>query len=102
MPLRKFISREVGSKIKMIRLALKMSQEQFGKQAGNYSQDTVTKWEGGQVPHALVLKRISEISDPPRSVDWILDSGLHLEQNLSKGAIRNGIRNRRNMIASEN
>jgi hypothetical protein len=26
-------------------------------------------------PPALILKRISEISNPPRSVDWILDSG---------------------------
>jgi hypothetical protein len=81
-----------------------MSQEQFGQQAGNYSQDTVTKWENGQVPHALVLKRISEISDPPLNVDWILDGGLHLEreQNLSKPAKRNGIQKRRNMIATEN
>jgi hypothetical protein len=51
-----------------------MSQERFGKAAGNYSQDTVAKWESGQVPPALILKRISEISDPTRSVDWILDS----------------------------
>ena len=104
MPLRKFISREVGNKIKTIRLALKMSQEQFGKQAGNYSQDSVTKWEAGQVPHALVLKRISEISDPPCSVDWILDVRPHLaeEQNLSKRARCNGIRKRRNMMATEN
>jgi DNA-binding transcriptional regulator YiaG len=49
-----------------------MSQEQFGSAAGNYSQDTVPKWEQGQVSPALILKRIAEISDPPRSVDWIL------------------------------
>jgi transcriptional regulator with XRE-family HTH domain len=75
MALRKITSRKVGKNIKAIRLALNMSQERFGKAAGNYSQDTVAKWEQGQVPPALILKRISEISDPPRSVDWILDSG---------------------------
>jgi transcriptional regulator with XRE-family HTH domain len=74
MALRKITSRKVGKNIKTIRLALHMSQERFGKLAGDYSQDTVAKWESGQVPPALILKRISEISDPPRSVDWILDS----------------------------
>jgi DNA-binding transcriptional regulator YiaG len=64
-----------GKNIKTLRLALKMSQERFGSAAGNYSQDTVAKWEQGQIPPALILKRISEISNPPRSVDWILDSG---------------------------
>jgi transcriptional regulator with XRE-family HTH domain len=75
MALRKITSRKVGKNIRTVRLALKMSQERFGRAAGNYSQDTVSKWEKGHVPPALILKRISEISDPPRSVDWILDSG---------------------------
>jgi transcriptional regulator with XRE-family HTH domain len=64
-----------GKNIKTIRLVLHMSQERFGRAAGNYSQDTVAKWEQTQFPPALILKRIAEISDPPRSVDWILDSG---------------------------
>src|SRR5215475_11170983 len=103
MPLRKFISREVGNKIKMIRLALHMSQERFGKAAGNYSQDTVAKWESGQVPPALILKRISEMSDPPCSVDWILDHEARLgkEENLSQAAVSNGTRKIGNMIANE-
>jgi transcriptional regulator with XRE-family HTH domain len=84
MALRKITSRKVGKNIKAIRLALHMSQERFGKAAGNYSQDTVAKWESGQVPPALILKRISEISDPPRSVDWILDSGQALQVIDSK------------------
>jgi transcriptional regulator with XRE-family HTH domain len=75
MALRKFNSRQVGNKIKTIRLALNMSQEQFGIEAGNYSQDTVAMWESGRVPPALVLKQIAGISRPRRTVDWILDSG---------------------------
>src|SRR5262249_17654585 len=102
MALRKLTSRKVGKNIKTIRLPLKMSQEQFGKQAGNYSQDTVAKWESGQVPPALILKRISQISDPPRSVDWILDRRSRLEKEgiLSKAAISNGSRNLGNPIAN--
>jgi transcriptional regulator with XRE-family HTH domain len=89
MALRKITNRKVGKNIKAIRLALHMSQERFGKAAGNYSQDTVAKWEQGQVPPALILKRISEISDPQRSVDWILDSGrgpqaVDIETNLAR------------------
>ena len=86
MALRKFTSRKVGKNIKTIRLALNLSQTQFGLEAGNYSQDTVARWEIGQVPHALILKRIAEISHPPRSVDWILNRAIRLEkeQNLSK------------------
>ena len=103
MALRKITSRKVGKNIKTIRLALRMSQERFGKAAGKYSQDTVAKWEQGQIPPALILKRIAEISDPPRSVDWILNRAIRLEkeQNLSKPAISNGMQQRRNMIANE-
>jgi transcriptional regulator with XRE-family HTH domain len=95
MALRKITSRKVGKNIKTIRLALRMSQERFGKAAGKYSQDTVAKWEQGQIPPALILKRISEISDPPRSVDWILNRAIRLEkeQNISKLAISNGYTN---------
>ena len=70
MALRKFTSREIGNNIRKIRLSLKLSQEQFGKEAGDYSQDTVAKWESGQVPHAMTLKKISHMGH--RTVDWIL------------------------------
>src|SRR5512145_1082333 len=106
MALRKITSRKVGKNIKAIRLALHMSQERFGKAAGNYSQDTVAKWEQGQVPPALILKRISEISEPPRSVDWILDGEIRPESERSQCkpgmAISEGIQKRRNRKASEN
>jgi transcriptional regulator with XRE-family HTH domain len=89
MALRKLTSRKIGNNIKEIRLALHMSQERFGKAAGNYSQDTVAKWEKGQVPPALVLKQIAEISEPRRTVDWILDSNqsqhtVDIETNFAK------------------
>jgi transcriptional regulator with XRE-family HTH domain len=60
MGLRKYSSPKVGNNIRRIRQALHMSQEEFGKFAGDYSQDTVAKWEAGQVPHALTLGRISK------------------------------------------
>src|SRR5262245_35744258 len=103
MALRKITSRKVGKNIKTIRLALHMSQVRLGMAAGNSSQDTVAKCESGQVPPALILKRISEMSDPPCSVDWILDHEARLgkEENLSQAAVSNGTRKIGNMIANE-
>ena len=70
MALKKFIDIQVGSNIKEIRTKiLGMTQEDFGKWL-EYSQDTIAKWEKGQIPPALVLKRITERSK--KSVDWIL------------------------------
>lgn len=57
-------------------MELQESQEEFGKRAGDYSQDTVAKWEAGQIPHALVLAQIAKRSK--RRVDWIL--GLEEEK----------------------
>jgi len=70
MALRKFTSKEIGNNIRKIRMELQESQEEFGKAAGDYSQDTVAKWEAGQIPHALVLAAIAKRSK--RRVDWIL------------------------------
>ena len=70
MALRKFSSRKVAGNLKKIRRGLRLSQEDFGKLAGNYSQDTVARWEAGQVPHALILGRISKACNV--SVDSIL------------------------------
>jgi transcriptional regulator with XRE-family HTH domain len=67
MGLRKFTSKKIGQAIREIRRELNMSQEEFGMAAGSYSQDTVAKWESGQVPHAIVLKSISDLSDPFRN-----------------------------------
>ena len=70
MALRKFTSKNIGNNIRKIRMELQESQEEFGKAAGAYSQDTVAKWEAGQIPHALVLAVIAKRSK--RRVDWIL------------------------------
>jgi transcriptional regulator with XRE-family HTH domain len=70
MALRKYSSRTVGGNLKKIRQALNMSQEEFGKLAGDYSQDTVARWEAGQVPHALTLGLISKATNV--TVDSIL------------------------------
>ena|SRR6266481_5612879 len=70
MALRKFTSKEIGNNIRKIRVDLQKTQEEFGKDAGDYSQDTVAKWESGQVPHAITLKKIAQMGH--RSVDWIL------------------------------
>jgi transcriptional regulator with XRE-family HTH domain len=88
--LRKFTDKRIGNNIKEVRLSLQMSQEQFGEAAGNYSQDTVAKWESGQVPHALVLKRISEIANPPWTVDRLLGAEIDLEKQKTLGAISAG------------
>ena len=90
MALRKFTDKRIGNNIKEVRLSLQMSQEQFGEAAGNYSQDTVAKWESGQVPHALVLKRISEIANPPWTVDRLLGAEIDLEKQKTLGAISAG------------
>ena len=45
MALRKFHDEGIGGRIREIRNALGLSQEEFGKAAGKYSQDTVAKWE---------------------------------------------------------
>ncbi len=84
MGLRKFSSRRIGEAIKTIRLGLGLSQEQFGIEAGDYSQDSVAKWEAGQIPHALVLQRISEMSHPRRSVQWILNNNKPPDEEDSK------------------
>jgi transcriptional regulator with XRE-family HTH domain len=88
--LRKFTDKRIGNNIKEVRLSLQMSQEQFGEAAGNYSQDTVAKWESGQVPHALVLKKISEIANPPWTVDRLLGAEIDLEKQKTLGAISAG------------
>jgi transcriptional regulator with XRE-family HTH domain len=85
--LRKFTDEKIGNNIKEVRLSLRMSQAEFGKAAGEYSQDTVAKWESGQVPHALVLKRIAEIAPPPWTVDRLLGSEINLEKDKTLGAI---------------
>lgn len=90
MALRKFTDKRIGNNIKEVRLSLQMSQEQFGEAAGNYSQDTVAKWESGQVPHALVLKKISEIANPPWTVDRLLGAEIDLEKQKTLGAISAG------------
>ena len=77
MALRKFTSKNIGNNIRKIRMELQESQEEFGKAAGDYSQDTVAKWEGGQIPHALVLAAIAKRSK--RRVDWILGLEEKLE-----------------------
>ena len=70
MALKRFRDLQVGKKIKEIRTGiLGMSQEELGAWL-EYSQDTVAKWEKGQVPPALILKRIAERSK--KSVDSIL------------------------------
>jgi transcriptional regulator with XRE-family HTH domain len=71
MALRKFTSTEIGNNIRRIRVELDKTQEEFGKDVGGYSQDTVAKWEAGQVPHAPVLIKIADLGG--RSVDWILN-----------------------------
>jgi transcriptional regulator with XRE-family HTH domain len=71
MGLRKFTSVEIGNNIRRIRVELGQTQEEFGKDVGGYSQDTVAKWEAGQVPHAPVLMKVAEKGR--RSVDWILN-----------------------------
>jgi len=65
MALRKFTSKEIGNNIRKIRVELRQTQEEFGKEAGGYSQDTVAKWESGQVPHAMTLKRIADMAHRP-------------------------------------
>jgi transcriptional regulator with XRE-family HTH domain len=85
--LRKFTDEKIGKNIKEVRLSLRMSQAQFGNAAGNYSQDTVAKWESGQVPHALVLKKIAEIANPPWTVDRLLGTEINLEKDKNLGAI---------------
>ena len=76
MPLIKFIDKEVGKKIKEIRESKKWSQEKFGKILGSYSQDTVSGWEKGRVPHAMILKQIADIG--VKSVDWLLGRPLSM------------------------
>ncbi len=80
MGLRKFHDEGIGKRIREIRHALVLSQEEFGKAAGKYSQDTVAKWEAGQIPPALVLKKIATLAEPSYSVDWILDAGAEIDE----------------------
>lgn len=100
MALRKFTSRRIGDAIRGIRLALNLSQTEFGIEVGNYSQDTVAKWESGQVPHAMVLKWISELSDPFRSVDWILSQNTLKRQSIAEGLGPNGDGSQERVLAS--
>jgi len=81
MALRKFHDEGIGRRIREIRNATGLSQEEFGKAAGKYSQDTVAKWEAGQIPPALVLKKIAALAEPSYSVDWILDAGAELDES---------------------
>lgn len=87
MALRKFTDEKIGNNIKEVRLSVGMSQTQFGEAAGKYSQDTVAKWESGQVPHALVLKRIAEIANPRWTVDRLLGSEVDLQRDKTLGAM---------------
>lgn len=54
-----------------MRAGLGLTQEEFGRRFG-YSQDAVAKWEGGQVPHALVLREIAATAARPTTVDWLV------------------------------
>jgi transcriptional regulator with XRE-family HTH domain len=83
MALIKIVSKEIGNNIRKIRQDLGLSQEQFGVAVGAaierkfpstrkrkegkskeqfYSQDSVAKWESGQVPHAAVLVEIANMA----------------------------------------
>jgi transcriptional regulator with XRE-family HTH domain len=80
MALRKYHDEGIGRRIREIRNSIGLSQEEFGKAAGKYSQDTVAKWEAGQIPPALVLKKIAALAEPAASVDWLLDAGAELDE----------------------
>lgn len=84
MALRKFTSREIGNNIRKIRIELRESQEEFGKRAGDYSQNTVAKWEAGQIPPAMILKVIGKRAKPKRSVDWILGDEGETDEDIDE------------------
>src|SRR5688572_18354031 len=111
MALIKIVSKAIGSNIRRIRQDLGMSQEEFGKVIGMdveekfpkalskgkkkpwYSQDSVTKWESGQVPHAVVLIAIAHRAhcsvdsilgvgeSPPKSINYLL---LDIRRNINR------------------
>jgi transcriptional regulator with XRE-family HTH domain len=80
MALRKFASKEIGNNIRKIRVELRQTQEEFGKEAGDYSQDTVAKWESGQIPHAMILKRIADMGR--RTVDSLFGEKKETDGDL--------------------
>lgn len=82
MALRKHTSKEIGQAIKKIRLGLHLSQQELGRQLG-YSQDTIAKWEGGQIPHVFALQQIARMCN--RSVDWILAANKSTRERNSDG-----------------
>lgn len=57
---------ELGEQIKVIRVTLGETMEQFGKRF-NTSKGTVNNWEKGRnAPNKANLKKIAELSDDPR------------------------------------
>lgn len=57
---------ELGKRIKVIRVSLGETMEQFG-QRFNTSKGTVNNWEKGRnAPNKANLKKIADLSDNPR------------------------------------
>lgn len=60
------VSMELGEQIKVIRVSLGETMEQFG-QRFNTSKGTVNNWEKGRnAPNKANLKKIADLSDNPR------------------------------------
>lgn len=115
MALIKIVSKEIGSNIRRIRQDLGLSQEEFGRKVGAaiaqkfpstkkrasgkkdpepyYSQDSVNKWESGQVPHAAVLAEIANMANctvdsilgradlPPKDIKTLL---MDVRRNINR------------------
>ncbi len=59
-------SMELGERIKVIRVSLGETMEQFGARF-NTSKGTVNNWEKGRnAPNKANLKKIADLSDNPR------------------------------------
>lgn len=63
--------RDVGSRIRAIRLRLNLSQEQFGQRLG-VRKLAVVKYEGGRVPKLAMLNKIARLGEVPTS--WFFTS----------------------------
>jgi len=81
----KFNSPQVGEKLREIREdILRISEEEMGERLSKalrrkkgFSHSTISKYEKGRVPDALILIKYSELSKKP--IDWILCSKLEDE-----------------------